>query len=171
MMAEMRPICNLYPNQVLYVCNIILKLKNMQSKKNSGLNRALRIFLYFLLVTGVIHTLILYGIIPQTDSGLWGGLHMVSGLVFLILVGVHAGKYWKWYKLWFRGKLKCEKGRLVKFISVFFLLMLFSISSDGFLPRNIYILIHVLIGGVWIIGIIRHFKSKKQFNPDSRITQ
>lgn len=133
----------------------------MQSKKNSRLNKNLKIFLYFLLVTGVMYTLILCGILPKVGGYLWRSLHIFSGFIFLILVGAHMSKYWKWYKAWITGKLKSEKSKQTKSISIYFFLMIFSISSDGFLPRGLYLFTHVLIGTVWIIGIIRHFRSKK----------
>lgn len=62
------------PNQSLYFCGVILMKKDMQPKKNSKLNKYLKIFLYFLLVTGVC------AILPIPGGHLWRGLHVFCGI-------------------------------------------------------------------------------------------
>jgi hypothetical protein len=130
--------------------------KDMQPKKNSKLNKYLKIFLYFLLVTGVC------AILPIPGGHLWRGLHVFAGFIFLILVSVHMGKNWKWYKAWITGKLKNEKSKLSKSITGYFFLMLFSLSFDAFLPENIFLIIHIGIGSLWSMGMIKHFKGKQK---------
>ncbi|MDR2038011.1 MAG: DUF4405 domain-containing protein [Bacteroidales bacterium] len=133
----------------------------MKSKKNKWLNKFLKVFLYILLATGVVYTLMLYNILPPGNDELWGGLHRISGFVFLIFVLVHCIKNRKWYKAWFTQKLKNKKSRLAKFISVSFVLMLLSVMSEDLFTQNQFVLIHILIGSVWILGILSHFNSKK----------
>lgn len=128
----------------------------MQPKKSSKLNESLKIFLYFLLVTGVC------AFLPVPCGHLWRGLHIFSGFIFLILVGVHMGKNRKWYKVWITGKLKNGKSKLSKSITGYFFLMLFSLSFDAFLPESIFLIIHIGIGTVWIMGTIKHFKSNQK---------
>lgn len=132
----------------------------MQQRKNSKLNKCLKVFLYFLLTTGVC------AILPIPGGHLWRGLHIFSGFIFLILVGVHMGKNWKWYKAWITGKLKNEKSKLSKSITGYFFLMIISLSFDTFLPKSVFLVIHILIGSVWIIGMIKHFKSKEKRRVD-----
>lgn len=128
----------------------------MQQRKKSKLNKYLKIFLYSLLITGAC------AILPIPGGHLCRGLHIFSGFIFLILVGVHMSRNRKWYKAWIAGKLKNEKSKLSKSITGYFFLMIISLSFDAFLPRSVFLIIHIWIGTVWIIGMIKHFKSKQK---------
>jgi hypothetical protein len=140
----------------------------MKSENKKRLNIVLKLFLYFILGTGVIETLAIYGVIPQCENHLWGSLHITAGFIFMILVGWHLAIYRKWYKAWFTRKLKGTNSRLTKLISLLFFLMLFSIFSEELLPENVFICIHILISSLWIAGIILHFRSKKRSNVKSK---
>ncbi|MCD7901644.1 MAG: hypothetical protein LUH22_17840 [Bacteroides sp.] len=134
----------------------------MKSGKNKWLNKSLKILLYFLLITGIVPTLMLYDVLPHSHTGVWIWLHLIPGYIFLVLVLVHCIIYRKWYKAWFAKKLKSPKTRLTKFISVFFVLTAVSLLLEDWVSSKVFLTIHIVIGGVWMIGMLYHIKGKKR---------
>ena len=137
----------------------------MKSGKNKWLTTVLEVSLYVILATGVVYILAICDIIPHY---LYGGvkilamLHRVLGFIFIGLVLWHALTWKKWYTVWFRGKLKNKKSLLTKSISVLFILFTVSLFFEHVLPHKVFIWVHVIIGTIWMLLIMKHVSSKRQ---------
>ena len=137
----------------------------MVSSKRKVIAILLEIFLYIILISGILFFLLIFNRIPSCLIK-WKLIfiitHKILGYIFGILVLLHCLNNRKWFKAWFSGKIKnTKKSFLTKWISILSLIMPISFSLAGIFPRNTYVCVHTIIGVTWIILMIYHVKAKR----------
>jgi len=128
----------------------------------------LELFLYIIFISGIFFLLLVLGkASPELIK--WKLIfiltHKILGYIFLLLIFWHCLINRKWYKAWISGKIKNRKiSLLTKWISILFLIMLFSFFFNGIFPRTIYATSHAILGITWMVLTICHIKKKRNIS-------